>query len=339
MVWGHTIHWLDDAQKLFECSARVHPTVWGGVPRIWEKAKAHIEAALAALPDPARERSQAAMAVGRELVAARRGGEAIPAELRARWDAADAEVFAPLRAMLGLDQAEVFGTGAAPASSHVVEFFEALGIEIADMWGLSEACGNVAVTPPGARRPGTVGRPLPGVEAELAADGEILLRGPMVMRGYRGDPAATAEAIGPDGWLRTGDLATIDDDGYITIVGRKKELIINAAGKNMSPHNIEAAIKAELPAIEHAVAIGDRRPYNVALIVLEPGAAGDGARERVAEAVARANARLSRVEQIKRFRILDEVWEPGGPTLTNTSKLRRGEIAERYAPQIDELYA
>jgi long-chain acyl-CoA synthetase len=196
------------------------------------------------------------------------------------------------------------------------------------------------------------------VQLKLAGDGELLLRGPMVMKGYRNDPAATAEAIDPGGWLHTGDLASIDTDGYVTITGRKKELIINAAGKNISPAGIEGAVLAVSPLIAHAVAVGDRRPYLVALIVLDPEAAAlfaaqhgiadptpavlaghPAVRAVVAAAVRTANSGLSRVEQIKRFAILPVSWEPGGDEITPTMKLRRQVITARYVGVIESLYA
>jgi long-chain acyl-CoA synthetase len=206
---------------------------------------------------------------------------------------------------------------------------------------------------------GTVGRPLPGMEVVLADDREILVRGPLVMRGYRDDPERTAEAIDPDGWLHTGDLGAFDEDGFLLIVGRKKELIISSGGKNMSPSNIEGAVKAQSPLIGHVVAIGDRRPYVTALITLERTAAvalavAAGAAQHelsdtalaaspaiaaaVAEAVERGNEQLSRAEQIKRFRLLPGEWQPSGDELTPTMKLKRAAITEKYAAEIDALY-
>ena len=198
------------------------------------------------------------------------------------------------------------------------------------------------LNPPDQIRQGTVGKPLPGVEIVIADDGEMLVRAPLVMKGYRGDPEKTSEAIDADGWLHTGDIAQIDGDGYVRIVDRKKELIINSAGKNMSPANIELKLRASSRLIAHAVCIGDRRPYNVALIALDremcAGRAPDELRSAIETAVAAANAELSRVEQVKRIAIIDADWLPGGDELTPTMKLKRKPIQQKYASEIEELY-
>ena len=248
--------------------------------------------------------------------------------------------------------------GAAPTPIDVLEFFYAIGLPICELWGMSELTCVGTCNPRERPKIGTVGPPLPGLEVRIADDGELLCRGPILMRGYRSDPERTAEAIDDDGWLHTGDIAEIDEDGYVKIVDRKKELIINAAGKNMSPANIEAQIKSAHVLIGQAVAIGDRRPYNVALIVLDPDGAsafaaerglGDvspaalcqdpGVRAEIARGIEEANSHLSRVEQIKRFEILPCDWLPGGDELTPTMKLKRKPIAEKYAAEIDALYA
>jgi long-subunit acyl-CoA synthetase (AMP-forming) len=203
------------------------------------------------------------------------------------------------------------------------------------------------LNPPGRVRVGTVGPPIPNTEVRLAEDGEIMVRGPQVMLGYRNMPEKTAETLTEDGWIMTGDVGEFDEAGYLRIVGRKKELIINAAGKNMSPVNIEAKLKAASPLIAQAVAIGDRRPYNVALITLDPetlAARGADAEdpeiaEEVAAAVEAGNRRLSRVEQIKRYRVIAGEWPPGGEELTPTLKLKRRPIERKYAAEIDALYA
>jgi len=346
MIFGTTVHCCPDPREMVAYSIEVRPTFWGGVPRIWEKLKVALEGAMAAEPDPQRRRAtEAAMEVGRRRVAAYMAGE-VPAALQAEWERADAEVFAGVRALLGLDEVRTFAVGAAPTPPGVIEFFLALGIEICELWGMSETSSAATINPPGRVRVGTVGPPLPGVELKLAEDGELLIRSAIVMKGYRNMPERTAEVLSEDGWLATGDIGAIDADGYLTIVDRKKELIINAAGKNMSPASIEAKLKAASPLVAHAVAIGDRRPYNVALIVLDPellAARGAGAEdaEIVAEldaAVAAANERLSRVEQVKRFHVLDREWLPGSEELTPTLKLRRSPIERRYEAEIEALY-
>jgi len=277
----------------------VHPTIFGAVPRVWEKTKAALEA----------------------------GG--VPKEA--------------VKAALGLEQSERFVIGAAPTPVEVLEYFAAAGIVIQEVWGMSELSCVATMVPEDDPRFGTVGLPIPGVEVKLADDGELLVRGGIVMRGYRNQPEKTGEALDADGWLHTGDVAKIDDDGFVTIVDRKKELIINAAGKNMSPANIEAALKSAGPLIGQAVVIGDRRPYNVALLVLDPETGLDPRNpevlERVQSEVGAANDRLSRVEQIKRFALLDEEWLPGGDELTPTMKLKRKPINEKYAERIEGLYA
>jgi long-chain acyl-CoA synthetase len=299
-----------------------------------------------------------ALDVGRRRVRAEQAGEPLDDALAEEYARADELVFSKLRASLGLDQAERFVAGAAPTPVEVLEFFAAIGIDICELWGMSELTCVATINPPERIKIGTVGPPIPGVELRLAGDGEVLIRGDIVMPGYRNQPEKTADTIDAAGWLHTGDIGTLDEDGYLTIVDRKKELIINAAGKNMSPANIEAALKTASPLIGQACVIGDRRPYNVALIVLDPdgtaafadgndvgdealGAVGEAEAivEAVTEGVRAANERLSRVEQIKRFRILEEDWEPGGDELTPTMKLKRRPIAEKYAEEIEALYA
>jgi long-chain acyl-CoA synthetase len=232
--------------------------------------------------------------------------------------------------------------GAAPTPREVIEFFHAIGVPLAELWGMSETTGYGTCNPPDKIKIGTVGPPSPGVEIKLADDGEVLVRGAFVTHGYRNQPEQTAEAIDTEGWLHTGDVGEFDDDGYLKIVDRKKELIINAAGKNMSPANIESTLKAEGPLIGSVVVIGDRRPYNVALIVPDPDATAgfDGSVEdAIAESVEKANQRLSKVEQIKRHTVLDTEWEPGGDELTPTMKLKRKPIHQKYEKEIEALYA
>jgi long-subunit acyl-CoA synthetase (AMP-forming) len=358
MFTGAQVTPLADAKGLLGALTDVRPTIFGGVPRVWEKLKAGIETLAALEPDQAkRQAGQEAFAVAHQYVAAAQAGQ-VPAELAEAYRRADEQVLSKVRSMLGLDQIRLAVSGAAPVAPEVLTFMHALGIPVAEVWGMSESSCIGTANPPDAIRIGTVGKAIPGVQLTLAEDGELLLRGPTVMKGYHHDPAGTAQAIDPDGWLHTGDLASIDDDGYVRIIGRKKELIINAAGKNMSPSAIEGAVLAASPLIAQAVAIGDRRPYIVALIALDPEAAamfaaGHGVADSspavlaehpavqaaIAAAVETANAKLSRVEQVKRFTILPVSWEPGGDEITPTMKLKRRAVTTKYADVIDSLYA
>ena len=357
MFAGMQVTPLADAKALPGALQDIRPTIFGGVPRVWEKLKAGAESMVVYEPDQARRRAmhQAIRTAHQHARAARAG--AVPAAMTGAYRQADQQVLSKIRFALGLDQVRTAICGAAPVAPEVLEFMHALGIPVTEVWGMSE-CLIGTINPPAAIRIGTVGTAVPGVELKLAGDGELLVRGPTVMKGYRHDPAKTAEAFGPGGWLRTGDLAAIDQDGYVRITGRKKELIINAAGKNIAPANIEGAVLAASPLIAQAVATGDRRPYITALIVLDPdaaaafaaqhGIAGPGpaalaehpaVRAAVAAAVQKANGRLSRVEQIKRLAVLPVSWEPGGDELTPTMKLRRQAVSAKYAGVIESLYA
>jgi long-subunit acyl-CoA synthetase (AMP-forming) len=347
MIYGSTIYCCPNPREMVAYSIEVKPTAWGGVPRIWEKLKAALEAGVAAEQDvEKRKATEWALEVGHRRADAYMDG-GVPDDLQAEWDRADELVLSKIRAMLGLDEVESFVVGAAPTPPEVLKFFLGLGIEICETWGLSETSAITTFNPPGRIRVGTVGPPIPGTEVKLAEDGEVMVRGPQVMKGYRNMPEKTAEALTEDGWLLTGDVGEFDEDGYLRIVDRKKELIINAAGKNMSPANIEAKLKAASTLIAQAVAIGDNRPYNVALIALDPeslaarGASADdpAIAEEIAKAVEEANARLSRVEQIKRYEIIHGEWLPGGDELTPTMKLKRRPIERKYEAEIEALYS
>jgi long-chain acyl-CoA synthetase len=358
MVFGLQITCCDDPRQVLSYLPEVRPSWFFAVPRIWEKLKAGLETMVAGQPPEQRAATEAALEAALEKVRMEQRGEEAPAELAERVARADAEIFSGLRAMLGLDQVEAINVGAAPTPVEVLEFFHAIGLPLAELWGMSETCGAGSVNPLEKIKIGTVGPPAPGVELKLDDDGEVLVKSEVVMAGYRNLPEQTAEAFTDDGWLRTGDIGVFDEDGYLKIVDRKKELIINAAGKNMSPANIEAAIKSSSPLIGQACCIGDMRPYNTALIVLDADfapawAAGQGiedtslqalarnaeVRAAVQEAIDAANERLARVEGIKKFTIVDGDWLPSGDELTPTMKLKRKPIAEKYAAQIDAMYA
>jgi long-chain acyl-CoA synthetase len=358
IIYAGTITCCPNPREVVSFLPQVRPSWFFAVPRIWEKLKAGLEGMLAAQPEEQRKPVQDALDAALERVRLKERGEPVPEELEERVKQADEQMFSGLRKMLGLDEALSVNAGAAPTPVEVIEFFHALGIELAELWGMSETCGFGTCNRPGAVKIGTVGPPAPGTELKLADDGEVLIRGEFLMLGYRNAPEKTAETIDAEGWLHTGDVGEIDEDGYLKIVDRKKELIINAAGKNMSPANIEAELKMGSPLIGQAVTIGDRRPYNTALIVLDadyaPQWAGqqgldgksleDLAREpKVIEAVQagvdEANKHLARVEQIKKFTIVPGDWAPGGDELTPTMKLKRKPIAEKYEGEIEAMYS
>jgi long-chain acyl-CoA synthetase len=358
IVFGLQVTTCDNPREVLSYLPDVRPSWFFAVPRIWEKLKSGLEGMVAAQPEEQREKTRAALADALEKVRREQRGEEVPADLAERVATADREMFSGLRTMLGLDQVKAINVGAAPTPVEVLEFFHAIGLPLAELWGMSETCGAGLVNPPDRIKIGTVGPPAKGVEVKLADDGELLVRGDVVMLGYRNLPDKTAEALDADGWLHTGDIAQIDDDGYVTLVDRKKELIINAAGKNMSPANIEATVKTASPLIGNAVAIGDGRPYNTALIVLDADFAplwaqqqsiedaslealahDERVRAEIEQAVEAANAKLARVEQIKKFAIVEGDWLPGGDELTPTMKLKRKPIAEKYDATIASMYS
>jgi long-chain acyl-CoA synthetase len=358
ITFGFTITCCPNPREIVSFLPEVRPNWFFAVPRIWEKMKAGLESMLEHAPEEQRAQTRAALDAALRKVRLEQAGEPVPEELEQAVARADEQLFFGLRHQLGLDEIISVNVGAAPTPRNVLEFFHAIGIPLAELWGMSETCGAGAVNPPGRIRIGTVGPPAPGAELRLADDGEVLVRGELVMAGgYRNMPDATRETIDEDGWLHTGDIGELDDEGYLRIVDRKKELIISAGGKNMSPANIEAELKTASPLIGQAAAIGDGRPYNTALIVLDADYAPEWARaqgigdtslealageERVREEVQRgvdaANERLARVEQIKKFVVIPGDWAPGGDELTPTMKLKRKPIAEKYAPDIDGMY-
>jgi long-chain acyl-CoA synthetase len=355
VTYGMTVTCCPNPREIAGYLPQVHPTWFFAVPRIFEKLKAGVEGFLLAGDQADRNREWLEAAARRvEYVQA---GEPVPEDLEATCAEADRELFAGIRAMLGLDELAAINVGAAPTPREVIVFFHSIGVPLAELWGMSETCGAGCCNPPERIKIGSVGPAAPDVELKLGEDGELLMRSPVVMTGYRGQPEKTSETIDPDGWLHTGDIAVIDDDGYVTIVDRKKELIINAAGKNMSPANIESTLKGASPLIGQACVIGDRRPYNTALIVLDAdfapawakqhgidgdlaALAGEDAMQAAVQAgVDAANDKLARVEQIKRFTILPGDWAPGGEELTPTMKLKRRPIERKYADVIESMYS
>ena len=355
-MFGTQITVVSDGRAIAAALPDVRPTVWGAVPRVWEKLKAGIEFAVSHEEDDAkRQAMEWAMSVAAKRSAALLTGEPMSDEVAAEWAKADELVLSQLRGRLGFGELRWALSGAAPIPKETLAFYSGIGIPLAELWGMSELSCAATVIHPREARLGAVGKLLPGLEGKIADDGEYLVRGPLVMKGYRKEPAKTAEAIDEDGWLHTGDICEVDADGYVRIVDRKKELIINAAGKNMSPANIENTILAACDMVGVMIAIGDGRPYNTALLVFDADSVGPYAAQhgladaspealaadpevvaRIAAGVAAGNANLSRVEQIKRFRILPTLWEPGGDEITLTMKLKRKPIMTKDAGEIEQ---
>ena len=354
---GGVVHYVPDLQALPQALVEVRPQFFVGVPRLWEKFHAAVLAGISADPDAARrEAITKAIEAGRQLVAYDQRGEAPPPPLEAARERI-APVQAALRAKLGLDQCEIAVTSTAPMPVEVLEFYAAIGLPLLEVWGMSELTGPATGTPQGAIRIGTVGIAYPGVEVKLGDDGEVLARGGNLMQGYYRDPEKTAEAIDADGWMHTGDVGRFDDDGNLRIIDRKKELIVTSYGKNISPANIESLL-LQHPLIGFACVIGDRRPYVSALLVLDSQSAPAWAKAHgvefsspaelashpevlaeVGRVVDEVNEHLSRVEQVKRFRVLPAEWSAESEELTPTLKLKRRVVHEKYAGEIEEMYS
>ena len=356
-VGGH-VHFCPDAKQLVGVVGQVQPTAFFGVPRVWEKVQAGIQALLAAEPDETRTAAVlAAMGTGRQYVASCQFGQTTPPELAEAFRAANEQVLGPIRALLGLGGAEHVSSAAAPLPPDVAAFFAGLGMKILDVYGMTETTGAFTMNTDAGFRLGTVGRPVPGMEVRIAADGEVLTRGPLNTPGYLNQPELTAGLIDPDGWLHTGDIGRLDADGFLSVVDRKKELIITAGGENVPPAAIENLLVSH-PLVGQALAYGDRRPYVVALLTLDGEVAPAWARARgidagplaalaehpavlaaVGEAVAAANQQLARVQQVKRWRLLPVEWTAESEELTPTLKLKRRVVHAKYADDIDTLYA
>ncbi|MBB6550601.1 AMP-dependent synthetase/ligase [Nonomuraea rubra] len=346
-----------DSTRLLATLTRVRPQAFFGVPRVWEKFAAGLQQALSGLDGAARDAVGRARELAAEAYRIRATGAPLPGELATALERADQAVLRPLRERIGLAEAVRLGSGAAPIPAEVLEFFGSLGMTIMEVWGLSETTGAATSTFPDRYRAGTVGLPMPGMELRLAEDGEVLVRGPLVFPGYLQRDGRIEPVVDADGWLATGDIGRIGEDGLLLIVDRKKEMIITSSGKNIAPSAVESLLRAH-PLIGYAVVVGDRRPYLTALLMLDEEAAHAWAaaqglaavelKELAAEprvlaevtaAVERANAALSRPEQVKAFRVLDHVWSPASGELTPSLKLRRRVIERRYAEVIEELYA
>ena len=349
---GMTTAFAESLDKLPEALREIRPHFFFGVPRVWEKIQAGMQAAGAAAP-PLRRRLVAwAKTQGLAGGYAEQRGDKAPA----LHGLARRLVFDKVRARLGLDRAHLCGTSAAPIARETLEYFLSLGIPVLEVYGLSECTGPATASVPARYRTGKAGVAIPGSEIRIADDGEILIRGPHVFLGYFKDAAATAEALDADGWLHSGDIGTLDPDGFLQVTDRKKELIITSGGKNIAPQVLETRLK-QIPGVGHAVALGDRRHFVAALLTLDPArlaaaATAAGSPARVAQEAARCplfrafvereiervNTSLARYEMVRRFAILPREFSIDGGELTPTLKLKRRVVAEKYAAEIERLY-
>ena len=320
VVGGGVVWFCDELERIGAVLREARPTIFFGVPRIWEKIQGRIE-----------ENGRKAPALQRRLLAWARSS---------RSALADRLVLARIRAAMGLDRARLSVTAAAKMPRPTLDFFDSLRIPILDVWGLTETTGVGTANLPRARNPGTVGRAQDGVEIRIAADGEILTRGPHVFAGYYKDPAATREALDEQGFLHTGDVGELDAAGYLRITDRKKELLITSGGKNVSPQNIEGLL-GRIRGVSQAVVVGDGRKYLAALIVPEkPERAQDPEFvAHVGREIDRVNGTLAQYETIKRFRVLPAQFSIDSGELTPTLKLKRKVVAQKFSREIDELFA
>jgi long-chain acyl-CoA synthetase len=354
LVFGLNVTCCPDPTLFAEYAREVHPNIMFGVPRVWEKIHSGVMAALSADPEKEKAVTEAVEAAGpiREKMT---WGTATPEEIET-YEFLDAVAFSTIRELVGLDQLKLAITGAAPIPAELLSWFRTIGVPLSEIYGLSETSGPMTWAAYKVK-PGSVGPACPDVEVRLDDDGEVLCRGGNIFQGYLNQPEKTAEVLDADGWFRSGDIGEIDDDGYLRIVDRKKELIITAGGKNVAPSNLEAALKT-IPLVGQAVAIGDQRPFVSALVVLDPDvaptwAAKEGIEfttlEDLAEhpaavaaiegALGAAMEPFSNAERVKKIRVLGEEWLPDSDLLTPTSKLKRRGIHAHYADEIEALYS
>jgi long-chain acyl-CoA synthetase len=353
MILGYSVYCCPDPNQLTMYLGEVHPEILFGVPRVYEKVYAGVNAALSADAER-KQKFDEAIAAALEIKAAERAGTATQEQIDT-WAFLDAVAFSNVRALVGIDAVEVAVTGAAPIPATILEWFNAIGVPLSEIYGMSESSGPMTWSPK-ANKPGFVGQAVPGCDIAIADDGEVICRGGNVFQGYLKQPDKTAETL-IDGWLHSGDIGEMDDDGYVRIVDRKKELIITSGGKNISPANLEAALKM-IPLVGQAAAIGDNRKFCSALLVLDPESTNVWAKSHGKESLSlnelaadpevlaavqagvdEINQQFAQVEQIKKFVLLGEEWMPDSDVLTPTSKLKRRGIHARYADEIESMYA
>ncbi len=349
---GSAIYFSRGIDFLGEDLAEVHPTLFFGVPRVWEKFQAAIASNLNEASALRQKMFNWALRVGQRVAERQLDSQPVGLPLRLQHGIARRLVHQKIRGALGMDAARAFMSGAAPLSRETMDFFAGLGMPILDLYGQSEDTGPTTINTPERYRPGTVGRPFPGVDVRLDEDGEILVRGRNVFLGYYKDPEAT-DATLRDGWLHSGDLGEFDRDGFLKVTGRRKDIIITSGGKNIAPQLIEDSIKAN-ELVAEAVLIGDRRNYVTALITLDEEATkafmererlqGDPVthprvREVLQTTIDATNEHFARVEQVKKFTILPGAFSIEGGEFTPTLKVKRNVVMEKYADVIEQLYS
>jgi long-chain acyl-CoA synthetase len=350
---GSVVNYCHEGLKVADYLKEVRPMVFFGVPRVWERFYAGVGAKMQEAEGVKAKIAGWARGVGTKATAVRNAGDSPGGLLGIQDQIADKLVFSKLREALGLDRCRVFISGAAPASLEILEFMGSLGIIICEIYGQSEGTGPTSSNLPGAVKFGSVGKPLPGVEVKLGPDDEIIFRGKNVFAGYSKDQVATDECL-IDGWLHSGDLGSFDSDGYLTITGRKKDIIITSGGKNIAPKNIEGALTA-LELVGHAVCIGEQQRYLTALITLEPEAAkrfaeahgedlamlhaSDALRGHLEKEIAdKVNNQFARVEHVRNFRVLADEFTVETGELTPTFKIKRNVVNDMYAGEIEKVY-
>ena len=338
---GYTTAFLGDPLRIAEAMPVVRPTLLPSVPRLYEKVHTAVLSQFEQLHGPRKRLADWALRVGREVSEQRQRGKPVPAGLARKHRLADRLVYSKIKERMG-GRLRLGVSGGAPLAKEIAEFFHSIDILIVEGWGLTECTTAASVNRPGRFRFGTVGPALPGFEVEADEEGELLIRSPTVFAGYYKDPDATAEVLGADGWLRSGDVGSIDEDGFVHITDRKKDILITAGGKNVAPANLENALKTA-PLVSQALVIGDRRPYVAALITLDPavadGIGSDEADRRVQAIVDGVNSELSRFEQIKRFRVLPRDFTAEEDEVTPTLKLKRRVVEQHFAAEIEGLYS
>jgi long-chain acyl-CoA synthetase len=352
---GATIaYWERDPLKIMPNLAEVKPTYFPSVPRIFEKIYTLATGSMEKEGGLKKAIFEWSIRVGGKVRELERSGRKPGFLLRKQYEFADSKVLSKIRGLFG-GELRLAVSGAAPISPDILRFFDAAGVLVLEGWGMTETSTAATISTPDEFKIGTIGKPFPGCEVKIADDGEILVKGPNVFQGYYKNDEATRETI-VNGWLHTGDLGSIDSDGFITITGRKKDIIITAGGKNITPANLEGEIKQH-PLVSQCVVVGDRRPYLVALVTLDPEeavayanehglpedpaqlASNGGVREAIEAHLAKVNEKFARVEQVKKIAILPRDLSQENGELTPTLKVKRAVVADKHQSEIEQLYA